>query len=199
MVDPALAIAAPIICQFEGFRSEPYPDTGGVWTQGYGCTFHPDGAPVRETDPPVTKGQAQTWMEAIAGPTMSRVRDLVRVKISDNAAAALCSFAYNTGTGNLSRSTLLQLLNEGAPLTQVAGQFAAWVHDSKGNVDAGLVRRRAVEAALLLKPDAGPLTAKIPPVPALDPQKTAVSSLAPDADEMTADELDALYNPGPST
>ena len=186
MTDPALAIAVPLIAGFEAFRSVPYTDSGMIWTQGYGCTFHPGGRRVSANDPPVTEAQARAWMESLVSPTMTRVRDLVRVPISNNAAAALCSFGFNCGTGALSTSTLLRLLNEGAPATQVAGQFAAWVHDARGNVDVGLQKRRAAEAALFLKPDASEeITSK----------SLAAEEIIP---EDEADRLDDLYNPAPS-
>lgn len=155
MVDPALAIATPLIAGFEGFRADPYPDTGGVWTQGYGCTFHPGGRPVVQSDPPITEPEGMAWMQALLVPTMTRVRALVRVPISDNAAASLCSFAYNTGTGALANSTLLRLLNE-RDTAGAAQQFGAWIHDARGNVEPGLVRRRDVEMALFLKADGAP-------------------------------------------
>ena len=77
------------------------------------------------------------------------------VPISNHAAAALCSFAYNTGTHALKGSTLLRLLNEGQA-APAAEQFAAWVYNSAGHRDAGLVNRRALERDLFLCPDVAP-------------------------------------------
>jgi hypothetical protein len=122
-----------------------------------------------------------------------RVRELVHVPISNNGVSSLVSFSWNVGTGALANSTLLRLLNEHAPLQHVAGQFGAWVYDARGHVDPGLIRRRAAEAALFLKPDGGPQTAKIAHVSAPTPQKSATSAAGPDTD--VADQLDDEFNP----
>jgi lysozyme len=153
MTDPALPAAVEIITSFEGFRSAPYLDTGGIPTIGFGATYLADGSRVTMTSPPMTRTEAEALLSSMVVKVLARVRAMVHVTMSDNSAASLCSFAFNTGTGALANSTLLRLLNEGAPLTHVAGQFSAWVYDTRGHVDPGLIRRRAAEAALFVKPD----------------------------------------------
>jgi lysozyme len=152
--DPALAIAAPLIERVEGFSSQPYRDSGrGVWTIGYGMTYLPDGTKVTALTPACTQVQAGAWLQIVASKTLSAVREMVYVPISNNAAAALTSFAYNEGTNALRTSTLMDRLNAKESMTEVAACFAAWVY-AGGRVDTGLVNRRKVEAALFLKPDA---------------------------------------------
>jgi lysozyme len=153
MTDPALPAAVEIITNFEGFRSVPYRDTGGVWTIAYGETYLPDGSRVTASTAPVSQPTALAWLTAGVSKTLMRVRELVHVPISNNGVSSLVSFSWNVGTGALANSTLLRLLNEHAPLQHVAGQFSAWVYDARGHVDPGLIRRRAAEAALFLKPD----------------------------------------------
>lgn len=191
MTDPALAIATPLIAGFESFWPIVYRDGGGIPTQAYGCTFHPNGTPVAMGDPPVTEPEGMAWMQALLVPTMARVRALVRVPISDDAAAALCSFAYNTGTGALANSTLLRLLNEGKA-DWAADQFRAWIHDAHGNVEPGLVRRRDVEKALFLKADDPKGLSPNPATIAASSVKTAPEEITPDTDE--SDLLDSEFN-----
>lgn len=174
--DPALPAAVEIITSFEGFRSVPYRDTGGVWTIAYGETYLPDGSRVTASTAPVSQPTALAWLTAGVSKTLMRVRELVHVPISNNGVSSLVSFSWNVGTGALANSTLLRLLNEHAPLQHVAGQFSAWVYDARGHVDPGLIRRRAAEAALFLKPD----------TPAAEP------------DTDVADQLDDELNPEPA-
>jgi len=48
-----------LIKKFEGFRSEAYQDSVGIWTVGYGSTMWPDGKKVQP-------GQRMTIQEAEA-------------------------------------------------------------------------------------------------------------------------------------
>jgi lysozyme len=56
------------------------------------------------------------------------------------------SFAYNVGTGNLLKSTLLKLHKAGDYVGAKA-EFAKW-NKAAGQVMTGLTRRRAAEAEL---------------------------------------------------
>lgn len=144
--DAALPIAVKLIAGFEGFRASPYQDGGGVWTQGYGCTYHPSGRRVMPTEAPITEAQGLAWLERMALAVLLRVRLMVVIDLTDNEAAALTSLAYNEGTYAVGGSTLIRLLNTGRRAAAKA-QFDAWVYDN-GEVIPGLVRRRAAEAAL---------------------------------------------------
>lgn len=79
------------------------------------------------------------------------VDELVKVPLSQNQHDACVSFVYNCGVGAFKGSTLLRLLNQGK-YQQAAAQFHRW-NKAGGKVWPGLVRRRAAEAALFLKPD----------------------------------------------
>jgi lysozyme len=46
----------------EGFRAEPYQDTVGVWTIGYGSTRYPSGRLVGQHDAPVTELEARLML-----------------------------------------------------------------------------------------------------------------------------------------
>jgi len=123
-----------------------YKDAVGVWTIGYGHTGkeHNDGS--------VKEGMTITPEEAddlllydIAGFAKA-VRSLVKVNLNQDQFAALVSFAFNLGTGNLGSSTLLRLVNAG-DLEGAAAQFGRWVYAGKTKLN-GLVKRRAAERIL---------------------------------------------------
>jgi lysozyme len=78
------------------------------------------------------------------------VTDLVHVPLSDNQFAALTDFVFNEGPGAFAGSTMLKKLNEGG-YALVPACLKSWVFVD-GRVVAGLVRRRAAEAALWSEP-----------------------------------------------
>ncbi len=149
----ALQIATDFIAAAEGFRADPYPDSGGKWTYGYGFTYTSAGAMVTKDTPPITVPDADAWLQTIVAAVMHNVQMMVGVPITEHQTAALTSFAYNCGTGALRNSTLLRLLNEKDYAGAVA-QFGSWVYDA-GKVSPGLIDRRKAEVALFNTPDEG--------------------------------------------
>ena len=178
MIDPALGIAAPFVAAREGFRAAPYRDQGGRFTYGHGFTTDAAGRPVSAATPPISEACSLLRLRAMLGVVLAGVRGMVRVPISDHAAAALASFAYNLGGTALRDSSLLRMLNDGDRAIDVARQFGGWVY-AAGRYNLGLANRRALEAALFLTPDINQ--------PA-DPLKVA-DAPSTDADPGTADRL----------
>lgn len=123
--------------------------SGAPWTIGWGHTGRmPDGTPVAP-DKTVTKEIADAIFAAdIAGFEVG-VEGLVKVPVTDNQFAAVVSFAYNCGLGNLASSTLLRKLNSGDYIG-ASEEFPKW-NKSGGQVLDGLTRRRKAEQALFLK------------------------------------------------
>ena len=92
-----------LIKQFEGLHLKAYPDpaTGGKpWTIGYGHT--------KFVEPwmRISRGKAEDFLDDDIRHFSSGVRELIPVKLTDNQFAALVSFSFNCGLGNLERSTL---------------------------------------------------------------------------------------------
>ncbi len=155
--DPALLLAVALIAGFEGFDSVPYRDAGrGIWTYGYGFITTPDGHPVTEQTPPITRAAADTRLAADVSKVVASVRAMIYVPISSNAVAALVSFAWNEGTGALRKSSIMRMLNAGDP-ADAARYFDSYVFAGGKRLD-GLVSRRAAEAALFLRPDGAEIT-----------------------------------------
>jgi lysozyme len=126
---------------FEGLRLESYQDVAGVWTIGYGHA-----APDIKSSMTITQAQAQYLLESDIQASVSCVNSGVTVALNQNQFDALVDFTFNEGRGSFLRSTLLKLLNMGDYLG-ACGQFAKWVY-AAGEVQPGLVRRRAAEAEL---------------------------------------------------
>jgi len=139
---------------------EPYLDPVDIWTIGWGHAIR-DGAdflrgPENKARANalypggITKVQAETLLRADLLDTCRDVQTAVTVPVNDNQFAALVSFTFNVGIGNLKSSTLLRFVNA-RRFTDAAGEFGRW-NKSAGQVLAGLTRRRAAEAALFASP-----------------------------------------------
>ena len=135
-----------LVKHFEGCRLTAYQDSIGVWTIGWG---HTQGVYQGMT---ITQAQADQWLGVEYAQFEGKIKNLLKVSVTQNQLGALTCFAYNVGIGNLSSSTLLSLLNSGAPAPAVAAQFSRW-NMAGGKVLPGLTNRRAAEANLFLTPD----------------------------------------------
>lgn len=126
----------------ESLRLVAYPDTGGVWTIGYG---HTRGVKQGDT---CTEEQALQWLHEDLSSAEQTVDEMVQVPLNQNEYDALVSFVFNIGRSQFYTSTLLRKLNcedyDGA-----ADQFPRWKYDG-GRVVNGLIARRADERALFL-------------------------------------------------
>lgn len=135
--------AIPLIKEFEGCKLKAYKCPAGVWTIGYG---HTEG--VKEGDV-WTQEKADEILASDVDLFSAGVKRLVRSSLNSFQLGALISFAFNLGLGNLGKSTLLKLVNEGK-FDLAANEFVKW-NKANGQVLPGLTRRREAEKALFLK------------------------------------------------
>ncbi len=126
--------------QHEGYRDRAYPDSGGVWTCGYGHTQGVGPSTV------CTPELAQEWLQQDLRAATNAVNNLVTVPLTQEEFNALVDFTFNVGVRAFSKSTLLILLNE-SDFSGASLQFERWVL-CKGHVVAGLLNRRKDEKAL---------------------------------------------------
>lgn len=132
--------AIELIKEFESLRTRAYRCPAGVWTIGWGHT-----AGVKRGDS-ITEAEAERLLLADVADLCRRLRQ-TGVALSANREAALLSFAYNVGFDALLRSTLWRKVRVNAADPAVGDEFGRWKY-AGGRVMAGLVRRRAKEAAL---------------------------------------------------
>ena len=142
MEQKILEIALPIIKSYEGCHLKAYKCPAGIWTIGWGQT----GKNITE-GLSWTQKQADAALEASVKDFIKEVVALIKVRARPEQIAALVSFAYNVGTPNLKKSTLLRLFNENKSIDEIASQFLLW---SKANNKRllGLLLRRASEAVV---------------------------------------------------
>lgn len=137
-----------LIKQFEGLRLEAYADPAHGWkvpTIGYGHT-DAAGAPKVYKGMKITAQKADEILRADLGQYEQAVNAAVTVPLNENQFAALVSFTFNLGAGNLRSSTLLRKLNV-RDYTGAAAEFPKW-NKAGGKVLAGLTKRRNAERAL---------------------------------------------------
>ncbi len=156
-----------LIKSFEGIMDgdpatvnlDAYLDPVGIWTIGWGHAIvvgsdflrgKENKQRARDLYPGgITMAQAEALLRGDVLDACRDVESLVKTPITDNQFAALVSFAYNVGAGNLKKSTLLRLLNAGDH-AGAANEFRKW-DKTGGRVLPGLTRRRKAEAELFRK------------------------------------------------
>lgn len=165
MSDLVFQLAESIAKPFESCRLVSYWDPVGYPTNGWGNLL------VRKTKASLMKElnissiQADEWLQKVWPPISqlqadddlhqnmtkhyNAVKRLVKVKITENQAAALLDFSFNLGPGNLQISTLLRMINRGDTI-QAADEFPKW-NKAAGVVLRGLTKRRIVERNVFLQ------------------------------------------------
>lgn len=131
------AMGLGLIKDSEGYRSESYQDSAGVWTIGYGHTG--DVTPGQVID----QAEADRLLLADVAWAEDCVNSTVSVDLDGAHFDALVSFVFNVGCGAFKNSTLLRKLNAGG-YAAAAAEFDRWVH-AGGKRLRGLEIRRAKE------------------------------------------------------
>ena len=138
-----------LVKHFEGLYTDAYICPAGVPTIGYG---HTGGVQMGQS---ITEQEAEDILQADMQKFAVAVEKAIKVELNDNQFAALVSFAFNCGEGNLRASTLRRKLNTG-DYDCVPSELSRWVKATdpktgkKRSLD-GLVKRRAAEGELFLK------------------------------------------------
>lgn len=133
------AIAAPFIGGWEGLKTKPYHDIGGVLTVCYGET---QGVEERQ----YTRQECKDRLESRVSDFHSNVMALIEKDIPITMQAAVTSFAYNVGITAFKRSTLLKKVNSG-DLYGACQELDRWVYVGKTYIQ-GLANRREAEKRL---------------------------------------------------
>jgi lysozyme len=137
-----------LIRRFEGCRLQAYLCPAGIPTIGVG---HTRGVKMGDR---CSQQQADVWLTQDLQDAEAAVNSLVQGPLSQGQFDALVSFVFNLGAGNLKKSTLLRMLNDGRPFA-AAAQFKLWVN-SNGQRLQGLVDRRSAEEAMFLGTEVKP-------------------------------------------
>lgn len=143
--------AVELVKRFEGLRRKAARLPDGSWTIGYGHT-----RTAREAAE-VSEEEAELLLYYDLSEVAGRVEAWTFTPLNQNQFEALTAFAFNIGTENFRRSTVLKRVNEGQVL-QAAAAMELWRKtdvDGEDVVVDALVRRRAAEKAHFLTPPEG--------------------------------------------
>jgi lysozyme len=130
--------------QQKGTKYHAYKCPAGVATIGWGHTNH-HGRKFDLTTVWTKDDCDEAFREDMQGFERD-VRKAVHVPLTDYQFNSLVSFTYNCGSGNLHKSTLLKLVNQGK-FDEASKEFIKW-NKAGGKVMAGLTRRRKSEALM---------------------------------------------------
>lgn len=139
----SLGIAGVAVNHFEGNRVVAYLDPVGVPTVCAGVTQG------------VNLGDSYTAAECSEKTKQALLQHLVGIEqcihgyLTPTQWAAVTSWAYNIGVAAACSSTLVRLINDGAPATEWCEQLPRWVY-AHGRKLPGLVSRRASEREMCL-------------------------------------------------
>lgn len=132
---------------FEGFRSCPYKDQGGVPTIGIGTITYPvGGIKVTMADKCISKETAETYLKSFVAGIETELDDVLP-RVTQNQYDALMSLIYNIGTGAFKNSTLLRKLKVNTSDPSIKQEFYRWCNVNK-KPNQGLLERRHKEANL---------------------------------------------------
>ncbi len=152
-----------LIKTYEGFRPKSRQLVSGQRVVGYGHRVN------GHEDISLTKTAAETRLKDDLKPIEDMINENVHAPLTQGQFDALCSLAFNIGPKAFLSSNVLHALNNGRPLDAANG-FDLW---RKSHIDGriyvvdALVRRRAAEKALFLKPENRKLEASRIALPAL--------------------------------
>ena len=134
-----------MIENWEGYVDQPYKDSGGVWTIGYGHTFTP---PWTGSNP-LPQAEGEALLKQDITPRVTQVLNKFSgIDLKQNQIDALTSFVFNAGAGNLDNSGLTKDIKNGASAAQLKVDFESISHDHEGHLLSGLVHRRDAEWAM---------------------------------------------------
>ena len=133
------------ICSFEGFRAQPYQDSGGVWTVGFGQTLDSQG--VAKYAKGITEQQAKVLLAFHLDNECIQLRQLALGGLNQTQIDAIVSLTYNIGFEAFSKSTVYnQIMTRAINLES----WELFIKDQHGNTQEGLVTRRRKELQLFI-------------------------------------------------
>jgi len=133
-----------LVKESEGLRLTRYFDPVGIPTIGYGHVVTDDDGDLMA----ITEEKADELLHWDILKAWNIVCRQVTVDLTQGQADALTDFVFNTGGGNLSRSTLLRLINQ-RKFNEASEQFERWVFAQDIKLP-GLIVRREKERLLFI-------------------------------------------------
>lgn len=136
----------------EGLELKAYKRKGDVWTIGYGSTYYEDNSRVKQGDV-ITVERAESLLKLkIEKEYLPQLKKLVKVPLNDNQLSAMLSLIYNIGSGNLRKSTVLEIVNNNPHNELLRNIWQTSFIRKNSQFEKGLRARREREVELYFKP-----------------------------------------------
>lgn len=135
-----LAIALTMVAGFEGLYTHAYKDPVGVVTICYGVTNADRKVKMGDT---ATVAECKGMLAADLPKYKAMMEKCIHVAMPPHRTAAMVSFTYNVGQGNLCKSSVARYMNAGE-VTKACDALLAW-NKAGGRVLKGLDNRRRAE------------------------------------------------------
>jgi len=143
----AIAIAVPLVAQFEGLWLKAKVDTIGTGRPVTWCYGETEGrVKVGQT---FTKSECDAMLAGKLPRYASEIDWCIKVPISDKTRASFISFSYNVGSSCFCHSTIVKRLNKG-DIKGACDAMLMW-NRAGGHVVRGLTNRRVAERKLCLE------------------------------------------------
>lgn len=141
-----------VIKKWEGLYVKAYKDPVGVWTIGYGSITNPELGITVAPGMRIDEATALDYMAREIVQFEGRLSKLLKVPLTQGQWDTLGAWGYNVGIGNVSQSTLLNVLNQGK-YKAVPAQLQRWTMGRSRDTGQwiklrGLVNRRNDEIKL---------------------------------------------------
>ncbi|HEV7379959.1 MAG TPA: lysozyme [Dyadobacter sp.] len=132
----------------EKLRLNAYPDSNGTITIGWGFTTYENGAKVKKGDS-ITESRAIQLLNFHLNIAVTGVNKAITTTLTQGQFDACVSFAYNTGVGAFTGSTLRKLINaDPNNTTAIFAAWRQWKYETINGVKVvsdGLINRREEE------------------------------------------------------
>ncbi|WP_438979101.1 lysozyme [Polynucleobacter sp.] len=142
MAVAALAVSGSMIIGLavnEGYKANAYPDSGNVWTIGFGETKG-----VKQGDTTTPQRALMVLGKSVDGYAKG-VQSCVTAPLYQYEFDALVDAAYNSGAGAVCKSPMVHFTNL-QQYESACESYKTWhVHDHEGHFVQGLVNRRQKE------------------------------------------------------
>jgi len=138
-----------LIKKYEGIKTSPYIDSGGLWTVGIGHLIGDGRTLPAEWNRLLTVNECLALLARDVARFERGIERLISVRLTQNQYDALICFTYNVGLGALQRSSIRQKINRGDTKGAVKSFYK--YNKDNGKVVKGLTARRNAEAILFCK------------------------------------------------
>jgi lysozyme len=148
-VIPDFKKLAAIKEHFEGFENIAYPDTGGVWTVGFGSTWNFDKQRKVKKSDIISRDTATRWMSLEVEGVINQANRYINKPLNPDQSACIVDYIYNRGIGNFLSTKLDELINANPDDPKIKEEIiGTGLKDRAGNLLWGLGRRRRAQAYL---------------------------------------------------